>query len=580
MSLAQLKSLPQTAIGGLNPIRIVVVAAALVLGVLAPSYFVLNSIRAVAGAYSPTPFFDQWGVVFDYASIDSVGDFLAVLFRQSNEHRILFPRLIFFTDLYVFRGGNVLNLASTFAVQAASLALLARLAWDADRKAASLILAGLAAALMFSFGQWENFLWGFQVQFVLVYAAGAGSIYLFYRAFAGDGRPDYRTWAASLLLLVVSAFSMANGVIAGAAAVAVGLLARLPARALGLHAAATGLVLAIYLIGYQGVPGHSKLDAVLTTPLLFAEYVATYLGNLARFHGLPESQALGAVGLILALAAAARVALGRDKSPERLALVGVMAFIIATAMVTGAGRLGFGLLQAFSSRYLTPTSWFWAVQAIFWLPLIAARLRLANFAATAAVALAALVFLYDLQVDSRPDFYHRATQTRAASDILLTGANDPEPLLMIHWDMSLLDKGAGILRDRRLSLYREGAHLWVGRRIDQVATLAGREACLGAFDVLETAPKGAALRGLGWAWDVADDRPVDRIVVTDGGGVVIGLGGASFMPRGDVMDAVDVVDEELVGWSAVIRRPKQPEIVAYAALRDGRMCEIGRKAVP
>ncbi|MET0293803.1 MAG: hypothetical protein ABW042_02215, partial [Phenylobacterium sp.] len=75
------------------------------IGVAAPVWFVLDTLRSVADGYSPTPFYDQWGTVFEYDAVRAGSRNLwNVLVAQSNEHRLLFPRLVFFADLHFLRG--------------------------------------------------------------------------------------------------------------------------------------------------------------------------------------------------------------------------------------------------------------------------------------------------------------------------------------------------------------------------------------------------------------------------------------------------------------------------------------------
>ena len=79
-----------------------------------------------------------------------------------------------------------------------------------------MIRAFVMAALMFSLTQHENFRWGFQVQFVGVYACAVASYTLLHASAARRARGERYVLqlTAAIMLLVVGAFTMANGIVA------------------------------------------------------------------------------------------------------------------------------------------------------------------------------------------------------------------------------------------------------------------------------------------------------------------------------------------------------------------------------
>lgn len=551
-------------------------AAAFALALAPGAWIMVDTLRTAAGAYTAIPFWDHWSTVADYVRAKTSGFSWSILFGQSNEHRILFPRLIMFADLEYFRGRNTLPYAGIVASQAALVALFALIAARLRNRTAALLSLGAVAALVFSLGQWENLIWAFQVQFLMVAAAGAWSIWCYCEAFAGRERPGYVAWAASLVLLVVSAFSMANGMFAGAACVGVGLLARFGWRALVGQAVAVAAIAALYFHGYVAVADHGSLTDALGQPVAFLTFLATYLGNPARAWGVGPPIWLGSAGLVLSLAAAARVLLRRDVEAGRIALVGVMAFVVASAAVTAAGRLSFGPAQGLVSRYVTFGALFWAAQLVYWVSLWPLRRPVALV--VLAAVLAGLTYpLFVLQARSKPEVADRHHQIQLGVQALEAGVADPGALGGLNWNVPGMMQQVAYLRGHRLSIFTEAQPYRVGEVFDPAPLAPG--GCLGSFDVIQASGQGGGWRAAGWAWDLPAHQIVGDVIVIDADRriVAVGEGGT---PRADVAAAVPQVRSAQSGWNAIIARPAKAPIIALGVLKDGRRCDIGHKEWP
>lgn len=563
---------------------------------LVPIWFLLWAAKDMWLTYSPTPFNDQWANVHAWRDT-SKGGWLAYLFSQHNEHRILFPRLVFIADWKWFQARNGLNLAAIGLIQLAGAAVFAAAAQV--RRAGALGLLGLAAALalMFSLMQFENLFWTFQVAFVGVYAAGAWALYLFCRASA-PGAVRWGWLAGAMVLLVLAAFNMANGLFAGAAMAAVGLVTRRSRAAILTAAAVTLVLLVVYLHGYQPVSYHSPPSLALRHPARYLFYVAVYIGNIWS-PGRPLPAALlGLVGAAATAAMAAILARKQQGDPARSALFGLALFVGVSAAVTALGRLSFGVDQALSSRYTTPTAYFWAAQALFWtltaergrggwlqlqrspaawtLTLERSRAALARVG-LAAVLVLALVRLAGLERLGDLELLGTMERIQLGSSALLGGIDDDDALRAIHPVPAYVREVVPFMRQTRISLFADPPVAAVGAPFARPAAPPG--ACLGFFDSLAPAPQGAAWRAVGWGWDVAARRPPDRIVLTDAAGRVLGVG-LSGLVRDDVSRAQRKVTRRTSGWIAALNRGAGGEVVAYGLTAAGQACELGRKAWP
>jgi hypothetical protein len=69
-------------------------------------------------SYSPILFWDHWRTLQEYGQVAAGNLSLEMLYRQHNEHRIFFPRLLLYADFAFAQGSDLLNLGAMFAIQA------------------------------------------------------------------------------------------------------------------------------------------------------------------------------------------------------------------------------------------------------------------------------------------------------------------------------------------------------------------------------------------------------------------------------------------------------------------------------
>lgn len=301
--------------------------------------------------FQPLFYMDQWATVDSYRVLKS-GDYsLSDLFSQHNEHRIAFPRLIFLADFVFGRGLNIINISTVFLIQLLHAILLARIERQLNKGLISIICIAIVFILLFSFGQAENFIWGFQVQFVGVYAAGSLALWWFAQAVERQkkGSPFLGFALGAAAMAIVATYTMSNGVICCAVMIFLGLALRARAALAASIAILAASLLFAYFWHFQIVAGHSPPGFVFQHPGKVIEYIIVYLGGPAGRVGSTAAELLGAIGLLLTSFAAIRVILYKEQNAARAAMVGVMIFIALTAGATAFGRAFFGLEQALAS---------------------------------------------------------------------------------------------------------------------------------------------------------------------------------------------------------------------------------------
>ncbi len=548
------------------------VAASLVASglVALAAFIVLSTVFFTVITHVPLPQADEWFSFEVYDRILREGHPWERLFELHNEHRLFFPRLVYFSDYRFFGGRSVLDKAVIVAVQALEAGLFVFLLGRSNLgTAARMALGAVAAVLLFSLHQGENFAWAFQVAFVGVFASASLSVTLFAMSLDAEGRGARHGGLriASFLLAFVSTFTMANGLIAGLVLVLLACVARAPWRVvLGTAVLAAGLI-AGFSLGYRLDDDSPRVaDLLHHVPRLVA-FTAGYLGNFLR-SSLWREVAFGGVGIAATLALAGAMAWTRDRDPVRLSLLGIALFVAGSAALTAIGRSAAGLGDVESSRYSTGAAAFWAATLInAWSQ--SGRWR-AGVLGRVAVSLGALVLLqtcWNTQLAMGADMERRATDYGVMEDALLLGFFD-EPAFRAFEDH--VDKAREMVPELR----RLGLSVFAGRDarlldqpLSEVETPgAAAIPCAGSFASAvaapEVGPDAATVSGTS-SLRPRFGRP-GRVYLVDGERRIVGFARTGF--RGGA-------------WKGYARAAPGSTLDAYAVSDGGRTCRLGSAIV-
>ena len=541
--------------------------------------------RATLASYSPLPFWDQW----ERIGSDQI---LSRIFDPHNEHRLAVPSLFFLGDVALFGGRQVFLLLAIQTVQAMHAGLMIGLVRQAGLRGTDLFgAAALVVALMFAGVQIENFYWGFQISFVLVYLLATVCF-----ACAALRVDDRRCDLVAGVAGAAAVFAMSNGLFVLPIAVAAALLMGAPGRRISVLIAFAALSWAFYLRDYHPMTSADPAGA-LEQPLNTIYYALVYLGGplggtfgglIGNLGGNPlhTSAALGLSGLLAGVAAGLAVIMWR-KNGARLALLGVMTLCTLSAGTTAAGRWQFGTEQALASRYATPALLFWTSLALliwsFREELPRPAWRWASWVFLAGTPLTAGVLLASAPAWTAHARTH-GDQLRTAESAVVTGTFDAQALASLYPDPQKVLDQSKILRERRLSVFTRREAAWVGQPLEFL-NLSSVETCIGAFDARDTLATGSgevasALHASGWAWMTEERRPPRLILFVGDGGTVVGVAYTGF-DRPDVRAAIPNVGAARVGWSGHanvfwINDPMTAYAVGYKGLaRRAVICRIG-----
>jgi hypothetical protein len=519
------------------------------------------------------PFFDQWVDLVHYINFVNGRFTFSELFAQHNEHRIFFPRLIFFADYIVDKGRNRLNLISIIIIQFLHLYILCALLRRTNpTKYALSIGIALAAILMFSLGQYQNFYWGFQVQFVGVGLMASAAFVLFVKAIdrSNAGVSYWRFALGAYAMVAVATFTMSNGILAGIVLILLALVTRASLKLALQSVAVTAFLSTAYFLHFDG-QASQPIPTLVENPLKCLLYFTLYLGNIVGSLGVWADILLGTAGLAGTIVGFWRLALRREQDPARMTLMAIVFFIAGTAAVTALGRsVKMESDMSLPSRYFTPAAVFWISQIFYWQSLISQSPRRRLYA-PALVVLAAFLSVgaVNAHVIGWSKGKEQARAARYASDALLSNVNDHGAFLGLFADPQWVEDGAQFLRAHRLSVFASrDAHL-LGQRIGDAFAVTVTTACLGTIDHIgpETPYVLAPSEVVdGRAWDIAGNRAVDRLLLTNSAGKIIGYASGS---------------GNRAGWRGFLRTdPDDTVAVAYAVLSRKKACRIGEASVP
>ncbi len=412
------------------------------------------------------PFWDQWNFVPLLGKSYEEGITFRDLWGQHNEHRLLLPRLIMLGLAHASRYNVVWELVVILLLAAAIFALLGRQltktskAWEGSGLPWSIPVLSL---LIFTLGQAENWLWGWQIQiFLNVLAVVAGLTLLGNRAFQWG-----RFWWA-LGLGILATYSFANGLIFWP----LGFLALLLAaprdkgqKILALAAWTVSTVVIAFSYFYQfryQSPSGRPWTHFLSQPGEYVLYLLKYLGRpVVNYEGY--ALAIGLIGLLLF--GAFTFLFLRNKREKVHAFLPFFLFglySIGCGMLTGIGRVGFGSSQAMSGRYVPFSALIWVSNFAFLTALsqeIRARVRArtVKILGLAGIGVVALLLVFGIartsfRVGHRVFKSYHARMSPARAE--LWRGEDDRVLLNLYIDADYIRQGIEILKKHCLSVFR------------------------------------------------------------------------------------------------------------------------------
>jgi hypothetical protein len=297
------------------------------------------------------PWLDQWDLVpfLDGTSHD--------WWAQHNEHRLLFPRLIMVGLARLTRWDVRWEMWLIVVLAALLFFVLARF-FDGSSSYTVPWVIPLLSLIVFSLNQWENWTWGWQIQIEGNALCVAVGIWLLSRKPSDPGH-----LLAAFAMGVLATFSFLNGLLFWPIGYLILVISKSGRRWRIAWATLSVLVIASFFRGYHAnLAHHPSTSLVLRQPLQACAYVLVYLGaplSISTRSGLYWAACCGAVGVVLFLGLIRRL-ICRGASPRRASgALGLAAYALGSAAMTSVGRLGFGITQARTPRYIAFSLLLW-----------------------------------------------------------------------------------------------------------------------------------------------------------------------------------------------------------------------------
>lgn len=297
------------------------------------------------------PFWDQWALVDSLEKLAHGKLAFADLWQQHNEHRLLVPRVVMLF-LASLSGWNVRwEMFGSFVLIAATAALIlwTLLGWGGLRTHSALAMYPVVA-LLFSLRQWENLLWGWQIQFYLCLFLAASAV-----AIATRNTGPVSEGAAIVCALGAS-LSLAAGFATWPAVLAVLSIRHSTGATKAWQAvrwcAYWAICLFAYLRNYTKPAHHPSLGFAVHEPARAALYFLELIGSPLADE--PRHAAITGVFLLGFGTFAVFAYFGKDTTTPSAAFgLGLTVFALGAAVLVSVGRAGFGDGSAMSSRYTT-----------------------------------------------------------------------------------------------------------------------------------------------------------------------------------------------------------------------------------
>jgi hypothetical protein len=522
-------------------------------------FIVVSTIYGVVRNYTPIPYMDQWdGVIGFWRAVQS-GD-TSAWWAQHNEHRIVVPRLLFWADMRWFGGVNLVTITANVLLHigVAAIFLLAYVRYGLRRHS----LPGVAGVVLLASMAWmqdDNFNWGFQVQFTLVYLFAMLAFLAYARGVNrnGAGWQVVAFGSATLAML-----SMANGVLVFPLLALAAVVSRSGMLRVAAAAMATVVAWTAYFHGYAQPAYHAGLaDGLVHHPFGVVHYALAFLGSPAAFLGarMGTAAACGAVMVLASAWVVVQLLRPLALTAYRLFLVLVLGFTLLAAFSAALGRFDLGIATALSSRYTTPALIAWTALFLLYTDLYPPRAFWTVLGLLAVTVAPATVWSQRELAGDRSADYDRAVAVIG----LRMGIEDPlyiDTLYPPGMRQKLRDL-ASYAQAQGLSMY---THSWVAQIgvLEYAPARVDPGLCRGAFDSTDTVTAGYRLRG----WAVVNDRQrMPLILFVDDNNATVGYGIAGEY-RPDVPASVPGATVN-AGWRGYVVHSRGP-VRAFVYTQD------------
>ena len=396
------------------------------------------------------PFYDQWEFVPLLSAYFEGKPWIHFLTEFHNEHRIIFPRLIFLASAMATQWDVLIeNYISLFFVCIALIIIMGLL----KETKKPLITIVPISWIVFSLGQYENFIWGWQMQIFMMSSGILASISFLNKV---KGNPYYLI--PGVLSAWIASYSFFNGLLIWP--IGFFQLYLLRAKRSTIMGWFIGGLLAITLyfsgdIKYADPTSQHDIFIFLRNPFDYIMYLLAYIGAIFSGGSVKQGVVYGSVIMIIFMFVVFQ-ALHSRQWERSIPWVMISIFSLLSGIMIGVGRLGFGVDQALSSRYNS-------ISLLFILATIALAVdvkigkTLSHHIVMIVLPILLMLLItgfIDSYLSGWREGYHQklilGQFSRSLQDV--RNASDRE-LKMVYWNANILRDRATILKNLKLGPY-------------------------------------------------------------------------------------------------------------------------------
>ncbi len=546
------------------------------ISILIPAFYVLYQISKAGELLN----FDYWWMIKNIYSMDGLSTNIFDWIFLANEHFVLIPVLIYALNILITKGSNIGLCFATFLFACIQGILLVVLVPNTLKKQRSILLLLILLISVFNFtpAAAHNWMRGYSgVHWIIANLFAIASIFCVHKLVVF---PEKKWAIASITFGILGCLSYTTALGVWPILCAVSILYKLPKKFTLSYMIFSILILGTYFLTYK-TPSHhpslSKLNLIDTVA-----YIPIYLGAIFN-HNISVAATIGWVGLSLATICIIYW-LFSSYPQDWLPWLSIIIYIFGTALMAAVSRSGFGVEQAYASRYATLPALFWlSLVIIFFLWLqkqqLIPRKQWYFITPLVAVLTVLIIFMYRVGTETFKENAHRATYQPLVALSVQLGIYDPVLIREKVGNrpaafLGLVDalKADGLVPFHR-DLTKDNFCANLDEQIDSnYLTLKPPENLHGYFDpITKFSPTTARVNG--WVINsvknqdnIAHHNEIKCIAILNQKNVVRGFGMAGFS-RVDVAELLGA-EYELSGWKGYIQASSGDILTAYVKLKN------------
>ncbi len=486
-------------------------------------YNVYETVRFTLIYYVPVPAMDYWRVpefLRDYQSLH-----VAVLWKQHNEHRILFPEIVFALDALAAHGRFILPISLSFICYSLAWGILSfTVIGDSEIAFSARLFAVLIAGVV---AFWEGLALVLAQPFLLQWPLTqlGAVIALFCLKKAADSSKSIYLGGA-IAAAVVATYSSGNGLLLWPLLLAIAAFIRLSRRSIAALAISGALFIGLYFINYRFTQ-ETSLRSLFLHPWYVFGFFGSYLSM--PFGGEKSPSVSVAIGLTSLAVFAALLAMAKRfnvcRSSPAVVLGGFYLFTLLTLAITVSGRVDVNdpnFNAAKVTRYLTVPLLTWATLLLFCL-WMSGRLKwriLTPRNLTIVFSLLLMLGFYKLKSWTKASSQDFADYQFAAMSLDL-GLTDSQIDARIFPSPEFVTGFLPGLKANHLAVFYRSREKWLGQ---SVARFAGVQDTTAVGEIVYTYPVEHGVEVVGWVDSVDTRDPRPRILLANELGQIVGFG--------------------------------------------------------